>query len=187
MKNIFRNAGVWTAAAVCLVVSGCAKTGSLPEDSSTRTVQIAGMDGSLKINASNNAATATTVSALLEKVWAALPAVFDSLSVPFSRLDKASHIIGNDALKIRQRLGKAPLSRYLDCGQTQIGPNADSYDVTLTMLVQLQPGANGTTVVNTSLGAVAKPITFAQAASACSSKGTLEKRFSTLLDAQLLR
>ena len=75
MEISFRASVVWPVA-ICVVTAGCAKTGSLPEDSSTRTVQIAGMDGSLKLNASNNAATSTSVSAPIEKVWAALPAVF---------------------------------------------------------------------------------------------------------------
>lgn len=111
--------------------------------------------------------------------------MFDSLGVAVSTVDQAQHVIGNDALKVRQRLGKAPLSRYLDCGQTQIGPNADSYDVVLTLLVHLQPNGVGSTTLLSTVEATAKPIAYAQSASACSSKGALESRLTTLIQTLL--
>jgi hypothetical protein len=74
-----------------------------------------------------------------------------------------------------------PLSRYIDCGNsTGIGPNADSYQVNLEFVVEVQPVDAGSSV-RTTLQAMAKPVTFAQDYSACSSKTALESRFADIL------
>jgi hypothetical protein len=132
------------------------------------------------------AATVHVVAFPLEKVWLALPAVFDSIGVPITELDPAKRALGNSAFKIHGRLKGVPLSRYIDCGSsTQIGPNADSYDVTLTLTAELRPATSGGTSVNTTFGAVAKPATFAQQNSQCSSKGVMESRFIDILNAKV--
>ena len=164
--------------------AGCASSSALPEPPAQQRVQIVGMAGRLTVN-SNSTASKSSIVAPIEQVWRVLPAVFDSLGVAVSTVDQAQHVIGNDALKVRQRLGKAPLSRYLDCGQTQIGPNADSYDVVLTLLVQLQPNGVGSTTLLSTVEATARPIAYAQSASACASKGALESRLTTLIQTLL--
>ena len=73
-------------------------------------------------------------------IWRALPAVFDSLEVPVSRIDPVEHVFGNEGVRIRKRIGGEAISRYFDCGTTQIGPNADSYDVMLILLTTLRAG-----------------------------------------------
>jgi hypothetical protein len=119
-----------------------------------------------------------------DRVWKVLPAAFDSVAVPVAHLDPATKTIGNEGFKIRQRLGKVALSRYFDCGTTQIGPNADSYDVFLTVMVQVQPAGAGTRLV-TNVEASARPITFSQAYSRCTSRGSLETRLLDAIRAQL--
>lgn len=116
-----------------------------------------------------------------DAVWRTLPAIFDSLTIPVSTLDPARKTIGNDGFKIRQRLGKAPLSRYLDCGNTQIGPNADSYDVMLSVVTTVTPNEASGATISTIVDARARPITFNQGYSQCSSKGGIELRITDLL------
>lgn len=183
-----RSAHAVTLCGACaaLALAGCASNSALPPPVPDRTVQIAGVAGRLTMN-SNSDASVSTIAAPIEQVWRVLPAVFDSLGVAISTVNQAQHLIGNDAQKVRQRLGKAPLSRYFDCGQTQIGPNADSYDVLLTLLIQLQPNGAGSTNLLSTIEATAKPVAFSQAPSACSSKGTLESRLTTLVQTLLPR
>lgn len=164
-----------------IALIGCASSSTLPERStSPQTMRVQGASGRLRMS-SESSGSSFSVSAPIEAVWKVLPMVFDSLSMPVNNADQATHTIGNNAYKVRQRLGKAPLSRYLDCGQTQIGPNADSYDVVLSVMVQLQPGAQGMTTVATTIDASAKPVAYSQAPSPCSSKGALETRISALV------
>jgi hypothetical protein len=114
-----------------------------------------------------------------------LPGVLDTLGIPVGTLEPASRTIGNSGLKIRGRLRGVPLSRYIDCGNsTQIGPNADSYDVNLVFLAEVRPAQGGSTV-RVTLQAVAKPVNFAQDYSQCSTKGVLESRFFDILSARL--
>ena len=101
--------------------------------------------------------------------------------------DLEMHRIRQIAHSTRARLGKAPLSRYLDCGNTQIGPNADSYDVFLTVMTTVSPeGASGATLT-TIVDAQSRPVTFNQAYSRCSSKGGIEIRIADLVKARLAR
>jgi hypothetical protein len=128
-----------------------------------------------------------TVAFPIDRVWRELPGVFDALKVPVNSLDPQKRLIGNDGFKIRRQLGSTSLSRYLDCGATQIGPSADTYDVQLTVIAQLQSETTGATKVTTTINASARPIAFAQEYAPCSSKGTLEAKFNDLLLAALQR
>jgi hypothetical protein len=123
----------------------------------------------------------------IDAVWKILPAVFDSVSVPVGLLDPASHTIGNRGFKLRGKLGKVPLGRYIDCGTTQIGPNAESYDITLTLTAALSPQAGGGTSMTINMEASAKPLAFAQEPFRCSTKGGLEKRVVDLTNALVSR
>ena len=123
----------------------------------------------------------------LDAVWKIMPAVLDSLAVPGDFLDPASHTIGNRGLKLRGKLGKVPLGRYIDCGTTQIGPNAESYNITLTLTTALAPLAGGGTSMTINMEASAKPLAFSQEPFHCSTKGALEERVVNLAKALLSR
>lgn len=128
-----------------------------------------------------------TLDAAVEDVWRALPAAFDSIGVPVGRVDLGNKLIANDGLKIRQRLGKVSLSRYIDCGQTQIGPNADSYEVYIILTVQARGVSPTSTALTTTFEALARPIAFSQGYSRCTSNGNLEAKLLAALTAQLKR
>jgi hypothetical protein len=143
--------------------------------------------GNLRVVA-NDPTTQHKVPNAPEQVWRSLPAVFDSIGIPVANLDAPKRVMGNSAFKIRGRLKNVPLSRYIDCGtSTQIGPNADNYDVNISLLAEVKPGESGTTLLVTTFDAVARPANFAQAYSQCSSKGTLEARFVELVNGQAKR
>jgi len=135
---------------------------------------------------SNTSEVVSELPATLDNVWKILPAAFDSLSIPVASVDPSQRTIGHENLKIRQRLGKTPLSRFLDCGQTQVGPNADSYQVFLTVMVHVSAGSvPGSTKMTTMVDATAQSIAFSQAPNRCSTNGELEKRLIAAVKAQL--
>lgn len=122
-----------------------------------------------------------------DAIFKILPSVFDSIGLPVNTVDPAQRTVGNTGFKIRQRLGKAPLSRYLDCGNTQIGPNADSYDVVLSVTTTASAeGASGT-ALSTLVDAQARPATYSQGYQHCSTKGGIEIRIAELIKARLAR
>jgi hypothetical protein len=169
---------------VLLPLAACAttNTGSSATPAS-HTVTVVGTGGGASLTMpGNNSSTVRTLAFGMDQVWRALPFVFDSIGIPVGTLDPAKRTIGNSGFKIRSRLKGVPLSRYIDCGNsTQIGPNADAYDVNITMFAELH-AADATTI-----DIVARPATFAQEYSHCASKGLLETRFFDILKARLER
>ena len=127
------------------------------------------------------------VAAPIDRVWRALPAAFDSLGVPGGVLDAAARQFGSTGFRVRRRLGTVAVSRYFDCGQTQIGENADEYDVQVQVVATLSPGTAGTTNVEMLLDALARPVAFSQGYQACSTRGTLDVRLIERLRAELTR
>ncbi len=168
--------------------AACASSTPAPETGATssQTFAVAGMPGKLTVTSSSRASVSAMTFAV-DDVWRVLPAAFDSLGLKVSVMDKAQRVIGIEGLKVRVQLGRTPLSRYMDCGQTQIGPNADSYDVLLSVVTTVQAVATGGSSITTNFDAAAKPIAFSQAFSRCSSRGLFESRLVDLVKRQLQR
>jgi hypothetical protein len=135
--------------------------------------------------APNTGASVATLPFSTEQVWRTMPAVFEALGVPLTTIDPKKHAIGNEGFKIRQRLGTVPLSKYIECGTTQIGPNADSYEVYITLMTEVQQGPPGAATISTTFEAAARPLNFAQEYSRCSSKGVLEPKIVEIATTKL--
>lgn len=176
------------AALSFVLVSACApsQTPSTPAPESER-VRIGGATSSGLRVTSTTTSRIDTLWTSLDRVWKVLPAVYATLEIPIERFDSESNEIGNSALKLYRRLGKFPLTRYIDCGTTQIGPNADSYEVMLTVLTKVQQSRSDTanTTVATTVEARARPIQFRGDYVRCTSKGALESRLLEVLNVHL--
>lgn len=177
------------SALAALALAGCASSprSAPPVDHATETVRVSGVGvqpGATLSTVSSVTPGVAKVLAPIDRVWSVLPAVYDSLGIPVDRLDQARHIIGNTGFKLRRRLGGVSLTRYLDCGSAQGGPSAETYEVTLSVLTELQPIEAGTSAA-TVVQATARPVTFAGEPTGCTSKGPLEQRIATLI-AELL-
>lgn len=143
--------------------------------------------GRLTINRTTEA-DVVTIPFDADAVFRILPSVYDSLGIQVNTVDPAKKTVGNSGYKIRNRLGKMPLSMYLDCGgSSQIGPNADSYDVYLSVLTTVSANGAGSAKVGTLVDAQARPATYNQAYSPCSSKARLEERLAELITKRLAK
>ncbi len=170
------------------LITACASSTSTsaPPTAKPATQTIGSGTGALVMSASASA-DVTHLPYSVDAVWRILPSVFDSVGIVVATVDQARKSIGNPGYKVRARLGKVTLSRYLDCGNTQIGPNADSYDVFLSVMTTVvAEGAQGATL-STIVDAQARPATFNQAYSRCSSKGGIEIKIADLVKARLAR
>jgi hypothetical protein len=175
-----------------VLLAACAPSGTSGSSTApapaTQTIRVGGGGGGgteLRLSG-GDALQASTLAFAPDKVWLILPAIFDSLGVSVSTIDPTKRLIGNPSLKVRSRLKSTPLSRYIDCGNSgQIGPNADNYDIVLTVFVNATPAADGATTVTTTFDAVGRPATYAQEYSQCRSTGLFEKRLLELLQAHL--
>jgi len=172
---------------VLAMVVACAPTqnpGSpMPEAQTVRVSGGGGSGGSISLRSSGPDQRADTIWTPLPQVWTHMPAVYTALEIPISDVDPKVYAIGTTGFKAYRRLGKTTLSKLLDCGRTQVGQNADSYDIHLSVMSTLQSvGENnmGTAVVTT-VQAMAKPIQFPGEYFPCRSKGELERQMALSL------
>lgn len=128
-----------------------------------------------------------TIHAGVEKIWEALPAIYTALSIPLTTADNQTLRFGNEGMKIRRRLGETSLIKLLDCGRTQIGQNADSYDILLSVLTTLRRHDAQTTIVSTSVEATGRPPQFSSSDTRCRTTGALERQIVLALRARVER
>jgi hypothetical protein len=128
----------------------------------------------------------STIAYPVDQVWRVLPGVLDSLGIPVSLSDPAKHLIGNDGLNLRRRLGNTTLDRFIDCGNTQGSPSANSYEVHLAVRTTVSPDPAGS-VLSTTVVAMGRPVSFSGDYVRCSSTGALESRIADGARARLRR
>ncbi len=175
-------------AAALLVAASCASSATTPVETGTRTVTVVTATGTenLRIRQDDGAAE-YAIGLPVDLVWKALPAVYDSLGIPLSTLDRTQMIIGAEAHKMRKSLKGVALSRYFDCGTTQIGANADSYEITLLLLTRVMPAAGNTSKLEVTTIANARPVERRQNPINCVSRNTLDAKLVALVKGSALR
>ena len=126
-----------------------------------------------------------TVAAPIDKVWAVLTPSYDSLGIPLTAIDPASHSVANGGVIVHRRLGKTRLSEYLNCGNSQGGPSADTYEINLSITTRLAPASPSGTTVTTVVNAAGKPASLSGDYIPCASTDGLETRLVRMIEAQL--
>ena len=166
-----------------VVIAACASGNSGPAESPHPQSTVTRAGGSdLRTGASDGPHT-TTVSFPVDSVFKALPAIYASLGLPLTVMDPRQHTLGNQGMKIRQKLAKVPLSRYIDCGSTQGMASADSYEVILSVVTHVRAAEPAGSDIATTVNASAKPMQFAQDYAKCGTTGALENRIYELIKA----
>jgi hypothetical protein len=112
-------------------------------------------------------------------VYGAAAAVLEKAGIDITYRDSLRGVVGNPAVEKRRRIAKSPLSRFLNCGNGFSGPNADSWGVTMAVLVSARASDGGTALrVGVAAGArdlsgpSKDPVT-------CGSTGALEELIAT--------
>jgi hypothetical protein len=108
-----------------------------------------------------------------DAVFALIGGVYQDLGINVGTIDGTNRTTGNTQIRVRGRLGRQPLSTFLDCGQTGLrGPAANAYPVRLSVLSTVVPNGDGSRLLTRVEGAY----TAAEASGtiACNSTGELE-------------
>ena len=79
------------------------------------------------------------------KAWEILAAVYTDLGLDINFREVENRRLGTCHQKVRSRLANERLSVFVDCGETRSVPNADQYEVALTVLTTVRPNVSGTT------------------------------------------
>jgi hypothetical protein len=173
----------------CAALVGCASTGSQaePAEIPQQTMRVTTVGGStMTVGSTPSVGPAGgTVAYSADRVWSIIRTVYDTLGIQVTTFDPAGRSIGNPNLKARRRLGDARLSKYLNCGTTQGGPSADSYEVQLSVMTSAQPKSAEATSILTTVDGRARPITISSEFTQCASTGALEAQIVELVKARL--
>ncbi len=166
-----------------LALAACGSAGAAPGPVPEARISItaaAGAMGGLRMY-NEPGVGSRLVDAPLDSVWLALPKAYDLLGIPDAGVDPERTMFGNPGYRARRIEGER-LSKYVDCGMgATAAPNADQYDVTVSVLTPLTPGEDGGTMVVTTVEATGKPRAVSGNPVYCQSKGTLEARVAQLV------
>jgi hypothetical protein len=58
-------------------------------------------------------AGASTIYAPIDRLWGLLPAVYDSVGIPLTVVDRASYLLGNRGLQVRRQLRVVAIRKYI--------------------------------------------------------------------------
>ncbi|MGH7638294.1 MAG: hypothetical protein ACREOK_11655 [Gemmatimonadaceae bacterium] len=174
-----------------LALAACSSSSHTPPDPTVTPANVR-VSGTATTGVSSNALRVSpsydvsfdTIYASVDKIWSALPAIYTALSIPLTTADPQTLRFGNEGMKVRRRLGETSLVKLLDCGRTQIGQNADSYEIVMSVVTTLARADVNTTVVATGVQASGSPLQFGGSQTRCRTKGELERQIALALSAR---
>lgn len=184
------------APALVLALAACASSGTntaaagSPVTGSTTTtaptvMTMPNTEARLDIAVSGtNYTSATSIGKGVDAVWAALPDIWKSLGLEAETMSTKDHRLVTGLLRVRRTLGGVNLSRYVECGRSTLGPNADNYFITLKFETVLTGDAKAT-VVQSGMQVSGEPVGNGGATARCSSTGELENRVGERLQKRL--
>ena len=169
-----------TAILSATILVGCASAGpqAAESDDETRTIVRVGSE---RVEMYTQAAEGErSLGVPPATVFEVLPEAFELMEIPVAAQNPQTFEIGNDGYRARRVEGKL-LSTYLDCGSSlSSGIVANSYDITLQVIVRLRQDDDGGTVMTTRVDAIGEPRATSGNQVHCQSKGTLEERMADL-------
>jgi len=170
----------------CVIVSACGSSGAQPASSPVPAASPFHIEGAIRGLGTTRIlneprAVRRTIAAPVDRVWRTLPRVYDALGIVGTGADEEAKVFGIVDFRPRRLDGRA-LSTFVNCGMgiTAI-PKADEYDVTMSVLTHVEPGAEGETLLATSVVASAKPRVESGNSVYCDSQGALEARIADLV------
>lgn len=173
---------------IVLAATACASSGSSTAAAPATTIvpvtqRIVSTTTALNINTvAVNAGQSSAIVAPMEAAWTALNVVYNELKIPITTLVDAQHVIGNETFKTRRRIGPLPMQSILDCGNAQGIPNAETYDIQMSIMSYLTPNPKGGLTLVTRIDATGKSPNFSRDnAVICVSSGTLEKAMAEMV------
>lgn len=122
------------------------------------------------------------IAAPTGKTFAAAAQVFKTLGLTVAVRDSMGGLIGNEEFSKTRTLAGSQMSTWLNCGSGMTGPNADSYRITIALMVIIDPAANGTTRMRIGMvGSGANTVGSSTEPVACGTTGRLEEKMAQMI------
>ena len=185
MRSFLLVTAIVATATGCASTSGGAPVAEAPTPTPTVSTGriVTGNGQTLQMNTMNiDLDVKLFVTGTPDEAWAVLPGVYSELLIPVSVNDTRTKTIGNTGWKTRRSIGRVPAQRYLDCGSSGTLENAETYQLSLSIVTTVLPNANGGSVISTAISGSGKnPVTSSSAEVRCASKGDLELRIRDMV------
>jgi hypothetical protein len=126
------------------------------------------------------------LEASIDRVWAALPAVYAQMGIKVTYRDSTAYALGNRRFTDRQAAGRA-VADLVRCGHQGAGPSAVSgHRITLSIVTSLRAEARDRTTLVTAIRGTAEPVEGTSTSRVrCVSNGDLESRVYQLVAARI--
>lgn len=116
-----------------------------------------------------------TFEASTADTWRALQLVYQEMDIPVTAIREDTHRLETLNLQVRTIDGDA-VATFLDCGSSVAGPRANTWDVSLSLVVSLWPEDTGGTRLRTEMDGWARPRSTSGNPVHCQSRNELEDR-----------
>ena len=133
---------------------------------------------------STNFTSSDIVVASLDSAWAVLPDVWKSLGLTIDGISTREHRLQSGSMRIRRQLAGVSLSRFIECGRSTQGPNADVYFIVLRFETVLS-GSDGNVLARSAMAVTGEGTGNSGQVTRCSSSGELERRVGERLTRRL--
>lgn len=116
------------------------------------------------------------------QVWSVLPAVYEELAIPLTMKNDAQRTLGNTGWRTRRSIGRIPMQRYLDCGRAGNMENAETYQISMSIITTVTANPSGGSIVGTIITATGRnPLTSSTQEVRCASLSELEIRIRDMV------
>ncbi|MEO7997815.1 MAG: hypothetical protein ABI852_10245 [Gemmatimonadaceae bacterium] len=165
-------------------MAGCATTspttsagsGKIDEGPSPPRPTYLSMAGLRATYADAPAASVSVVRADPATVRQSIRKIFSQLDIPVTIDDVKQDAIGNTDFQKSARIGNHPMSEFVDCGSTAIGPRAATHRMYMSLITIVDSLSARRTRVKSTLAVSARDLSAASNARLhCSSTGALER------------
>jgi hypothetical protein len=126
----------------------------------------------------------SSVQVTVAKAWEVLPAVYHDFGLDINFREPEAQRLGTCYQDVRNRLGKVPLSTFIDCGEDRGMASADRYEIQLTVLTTVKSAPNGETSLFTFVLGVGRDPSSSTNRRWCYSQGVLESRIKAGVEAK---
>ena len=176
---------------VAIVLTGftasCASSGSSSDPglvTPSQRIVAADNHGVLRTTVGPNAKAHIAVAP--SRVFDALKPVYEELGIPVALSDPSTGRFGNQDFWKTRKLGTEPISSYLNCGTSIMGPAADNYRVYMSLVSLVRPDGHGETNLETAFTGSARNMEGTTSdLVACGTTGRLEDLIKERLMARL--
>jgi hypothetical protein len=148
-------------------------------------VQIPGWDVPILLD---TIASKREVKGPRDKVLAAITATFAEYDLPAEGIDPTISRVPNRRVMRRGKLGKQPISRYLDCGRGFAGNHADVYRIVVSSAAWPEPDTGDVATIKVAIiGAGQDPAGASKGFVQCHTRGFFEPEFARKVQARVVQ